>query len=121
MGIKIAIASSDGLVVDTHFGHAERFTIIETAVDGSHAIVDSRDVGAFCGAAGDLDATVGRLADCSYVLASRIGPCGERALAARGITAFAVETSIDAAVKKILTYANRGARGAPGKENNDVV
>lgn len=46
---KVAVASSDGKIVDTHFGHAQSFLIFEVDEQtGAFEDVEERDVRAAC-------------------------------------------------------------------------
>lgn len=46
---KVAVASSDGKTVDTHFGHAQSFLIFEVDEQtGAFEDVEERDVRAAC-------------------------------------------------------------------------
>lgn len=50
MNYRIAVATSDGKQVDTHFGHASSFLILEVDEDtGSYEDVEERAVNAACG------------------------------------------------------------------------
>lgn len=108
MGFKIAIATTDGKIVNEHFGKAEKFAIVEANMDGSFAFVETRDTRATCtGGAhddGGLERTAELLSDCEYVLVSRIGPGAEDRLARQGVTAFAISLPINEAVAKLAEY-----------------
>jgi len=111
MTYKIAAASTDGKVVNQHFGRAKKFYIIDVSDDGIFHFEVIRETSAACenGEHSDdsLDRNVSLLSDCSYVLVSRIGPGAEYALNKKGITAFAISDYIDTAIEKIIKYHNR--------------
>lgn len=111
MAYKIAIASTDGKVVNQHFGRAEKFYIVNVYDDGTFKYESARNITAACGAEGHSEDTLTRntalLSDCTYVLVSQIGPGAEYALNKRGITAFTISHYVDAAIEKIITYHNR--------------
>lgn len=111
MSYKIAVASTDGKVVNQHFGRAEKFYIIDVLDDGTFHFEVTRETAAAC-AGGEhsddsLERNVSLLSDCSYVLVSRIGLGAEYALNKKGITAFAISHYIDTAIEKIIVYHNR--------------
>ena len=51
-----------------------------------------------------MEKRVELLADCKYVLVSRIGQRAENALEEKGIFAFAIPALIDHAVQKLVSY-----------------
>ncbi len=110
MSYKIAVASSDGKVVNVHFGQAEQFYIIEVADNDSYKVVEKRNANAACGQEGHSEkgllASAQLLADCKYVLVSRIGPGAERVLAQENVTAFSIGLIIENAVEKLIRYEN---------------
>lgn len=88
--MKIAVASSDGIVINTHFGRADSFYIYESQGEVIQ-FVEKRVGKPFChfGEHEDnqlLDA-VELLADCTKVYVLQIGRGAEEALLARGIQA----------------------------------
>lgn len=112
MAYRIAIASTDGKVVNQHFGKAEKFYVINVEDDNdSYELFDIRLVEPACQAGehsdSGMEAVVSLLSDVKYVLVSQIGPGAERALKNAGITAFAVSHYIEEAVKKIMEYNHR--------------
>ena len=114
MSYKIAVATSDGHTVDTHFGHALDFTIIEVADDGSFSEVERRNAFAACdgGCSDDsMERAAANLADCEFALAAKIGPHAINALAHHGVTALDCVIAIDEAVAKIHAYRQRTRAG----------
>lgn len=111
MAYKIAVASTDGKVVNQHFGRAEKFYIISVLVDGTFHFESVRDMSSACQDGGHSEEGLARnvslLSDCSYCLVSQIGPGAEYALNKQGITAFAISHYIDTAIEKIVVYHNR--------------
>ena len=110
MSYKIAVATSDGHTVDTHFGHAEDFTILEVADDGSYSEVERRNAFAACdGTCSDdaMERAAVNLADCEFVLAAKIGPHAINALARHGVTPLDYVIAVDEAVSKIHAYRKR--------------
>lgn len=108
MAYIVAVASTDGKVVNEHFGRADHFYILEVEKDGSFSVREKRQVNRVCdGGSHDEDAMLRRvklLADCDYVLVARIGPGAENALEAEKIAAFQIPDVISDAVQKLLSY-----------------
>ncbi len=108
MSYKIAVASTDGKVVNQHLGRAEKFYILEVNDENDFYYVENRDNIAACngGTHSDegLNLTVQLLSDCKYVLVSRIGPVAEYALRKKGVTALSISDYIEEAVKKLIFY-----------------
>jgi predicted Fe-Mo cluster-binding NifX family protein len=107
MSYKIAVASSDGKVVNQHFGKADQFLIFD-ADDEGYRFLELRKSTPPCNAfehdENALEQAAYRLSDCRVLLAARIGPGAQVALEARGIASFAVTELIDTALNKIILY-----------------
>ncbi len=89
--LKIAIASSDGKVINQHFGKARRFIIIESDGEGIK-VLEVRKNSPACGSleyGGHEDDVLGKsvslISDCEAVLCSRIGGGAYEELFSRGI------------------------------------
>lgn len=76
MAHRIAIASAGGTMVDTHFGHAERFEVYDID-DGGSAFVEARSARPACSGGrhdeSTFDATLAKLSDCEAIFVSVIG------------------------------------------------
>lgn len=131
MAYKIAVASSDGVNVDLHFGGAEFFDIYEVSDDGSFKLAEKRQVqdslsesqscgqrregcgtvgcgngngsGAGCGN-GDGSAKVEQISDVRAVVAAKIGFNVTKALEKKAIASFDVECPVQEALEKITKY-----------------
>ncbi|MBO5199440.1 MAG: dinitrogenase iron-molybdenum cofactor biosynthesis protein [Lachnospiraceae bacterium] len=110
MKTKIAVASTDGKVVNQHFGKAEVFYIIEADTEHREPLrlKEIRQVTAFC-EGGDhkddrLDEAIERIADCEYVLVSRIGYRAANAVEAKGIKVFELPGIISESLEQMLNY-----------------
>ncbi len=108
MAYKIAVASTDGKVVNQHFGRAEKFYILEVNDENEFYYVEERKTAAPCSGGTHSDnglaLAVRVLSDCKYVLVSQIGAGAEYELNKKGVTAFAISHYIDEAVKKLVYY-----------------
>lgn len=137
MSFKVAVATSDGVNVDTHFGQARSFAVYTVDEDGAfersgtveipaHAEAASQGAatapggcgsGGGCGGgqggcgAGAGGAAPATLAACfegvSYVLAAHAGNRMCKALGARGVTLLAVELPLADALAKVAVYEAR--------------
>ena len=89
MSYRIALATSDRIVVNRHFGHADGFLIVE-AEDQEDRVVEYREVSPACDGGTHREASlydvIRLLADCRYVAASRIGPGARSTLIEFGLT-----------------------------------
>ena len=103
----IAVASSDGVTINEHFGQARKFLVYQVAEDGTYQQQEQREILPYVGCGSSPhshEATVAQLAGVDVVLALQIGPGAAESLQAKGITAFGVKGVID----RILTsYGKR--------------
>ena len=108
MSYKIAVASTDGKVVNQHFGKADQFYIIEVDDESRYKLVELRKLPPVCqGGDHDDDAiqrNVKLLSDCQYVLVSRIGQRAENELEGQGISVYIIPDIIDDALNKLISY-----------------
>ncbi|WP_374404061.1 nitrogenase cofactor biosynthesis protein NifB [Niveibacterium sp.] len=77
--VRMAVASSTGAEIDTHFGHAKHFHIFEVSAEEIRAL-GTRAAAQYCGGeadCGEADNTLARtlaaLSDCEVMLCARIG------------------------------------------------
>lgn len=110
---KIAVASSDGIVVNSHFGRAEDFLIYRLEIDNENdcwlkEFIELRKVAPVCqGGNHDdnrLQETAKLFSDCKYVLVSRIGQGATFALEGKGITPMELPGMIDESIEKLIVY-----------------
>jgi predicted Fe-Mo cluster-binding NifX family protein len=108
MSYKIAIASTDGKVINQHFGKAEKFYIMEVKENEEYELLEVRTQQAPCSKSShkeeELLQAVNSVADCRYILVSHLGPAAEYALNKKGVTAFVISHYISEAVKKLIQY-----------------
>lgn len=88
--MRIAAASSDGKLINQHFGHAKDFYIFEKEADRFHYL-ELRSGRPFCNGGehdnDELADAIDLIEDCSYVLVVQIGNGAELELNKRGIIA----------------------------------
>lgn len=106
---KLAIATSDGLTVNEHFGHAQLFRVYELDQNG-HRFIEVRDAVAVCQQQLGHDTTrfdkiAELLSDCSAVLVQKIGEGAAAYLIGKGVRVFEVSGMIDAVLDKFASDA----------------
>ena len=111
---RIAAASTDGKVINEHFGEASSFLIYDIDECGWN-FIERREVKPLCGACegrcdDSLSASVEALADCTAVVAEKIGPTGRRALALHDISFFEQPDDIENALTKLAVYYTKTKR-----------
>ncbi len=105
---KVAIASTDGISINEHFGRAEEFLIYEVNEGGTYQFLEHRKNNPHCStekAHHTADATAELLADVKVVLVSQIGPGAAKALEAKGVVPLTVTGTIE---KALQAYGKRG-------------
>lgn len=106
--LKMAVATSDGKVINQHFGKARRFIVIES--DGEEIkVLEVRENSPACGSleygghADDaLEKSISLIKDCNAVLCSRIGGGAAGELQNRGIEPVEAPGFIE---ENVLAYA----------------
>ncbi len=106
--LKMAIASSDGKVINQHFGKARKFIIIESDGEGIK-VLEVRENDPSCGtleygghADDALEKSVSLINDCDAVLCSRIGGGAAEGLQSMGIEPVEAPGFIE---ENVLAYA----------------
>lgn len=105
---RVGIATSDGIVVNQHFGRADQFAIVDVDDNRKIRYVERRSVDPICIGRNhnekQLEANIEKLRDCQYILVSRIGQEAANELERHGIEAFEIPGTIQDAVNKLLAY-----------------
>ena len=105
---KIAVASTDGKVVNQHFGRADTFYILETDENNGFTCIEIRKSPPVCEGGehddNNMKKRVQSLADCEYVLVSRIGIRAENELNNAGIDVYEIPGYIEESVDKLMKY-----------------
>ena len=107
MSYKIAFASSDGKVVNQHFGKADKFHIVEINEDNKkYKFIESRDNVPSCSnfqhSEDSLLNSVKVINDCKAVFVAKIGPGASAKLGSKGIQAIEAPYFIEDILDKIL-------------------
>ena len=105
---KVAVASTDGISINEHFGRAKEFLIYEVEESGEYTFLERRESNPHCVHEGNdhtVPSTAQLLADVEVVLVVQIGPRAEKELQSQGVLALPVKSTIDKALK---AYGKRG-------------
>jgi nitrogen fixation protein NifX len=105
MSYKIAFASSDGKVVNQHFGRTKQFLIVE--IDGKdHKYIETRINDPSCQDFQHTEEAMSRsielISDCRAVFVARIGQGALAQVEARGIKGIEAPYFIEDILKKVL-------------------
>lgn len=110
MTYKIAVASSDGKVVNQHFGHCRQFLIFETEDEGRWKFIEKRDTCPACSSGEhsevSMQQVVTMLSDCKAVVAAQIGLGAIQALTLVKIRAFCAVGLIEQVLEKVNETLN---------------
>ena len=111
---KVAIATTDEINVNLHFGHADEFSIYEVdAESGEGEHVERRKIaqtgcsGEGCWGSEVFDSIADQLSDVEYVLAAKIGPHAVNSLSRKQIIALDVVVPIVEALHKVRDYRDK--------------
>ena len=106
--MRVAVASSDGKVINQHFGKATQFLIFELN-KYSYKFIELRINQPACAASefgshneSRLEQTMNKISDCSVVLCSRIGTGIKELLQKKGIRAIEAPFPIEDELKMIM-------------------
>lgn len=105
---RIALATSDGIVVNQHFGRADKFRIYDIRQDNTFQFAQERNVVPVC-QGGNHDTakmkeTCGYLSDCKYVLVSKIGQGAANVLELEGVSPMELPGMIEESIKRLIAY-----------------
>lgn len=105
--ILIAVASSDGIVVNQHFGKTDAFYIYEKKNDAIK-FVEKRQVSPICESGNHdekkLTANMERLSDCDYLLVSRVGNGAANKAESLGISCYEIPGIIEESIEQMQNY-----------------
>ena len=104
----VAVASTDGETVNTHYGKAESFYIYSVDDEEGFELFEKRSVTPVCQdgshSKSQMEAHIRQFKDCKYVIASKIGIAAAQALTVQGITSMELPGTIDDAMLKVWKY-----------------
>lgn len=105
---KIAVASSDGIVVNQHFGHAEKFLIYEVKGNGNFDFIEIRTTEPVCHYGnhedGKLIENLQKIQDCKYLLVSKIGTGASILAQQLGVTPMELPDMIEKSIRKVISF-----------------
>lgn len=107
--VRIAAASTDGKLINQHFGRADKFYILEADEETSgYRLVEIRETIPVCHRGEHeekkMEEAVKNISDCHIVLVSKIGMRAQGELERFGIEAFEIPGMIDEAVDQLIRY-----------------
>lgn len=104
---KVAVASTDGITINEHFGRTKEFWIYEVNETGAYTFLERREIHQNIKLYHKHSASkvIELLADVEAVLAAQIGRQAELELQAKGILSLAVTSLVD---KALVSYGKRG-------------
>lgn len=105
--ISIAVASSDGIVVNKHFGRASKLYIY--IISGEELkLLEMREVTPVCNGGNhddiQLEENMKIIADCDYLLVARIGNGAVQAAAKYNIDAYEIPGIIEESIDQLIRY-----------------
>jgi predicted Fe-Mo cluster-binding NifX family protein len=104
---KVALATSDGKMVNQHFGHCRKWSIVEID-DDAYKFLELREIAPACqnGEHTDVGMTqaVEALSDCRAAVAFRAGPGATAQLTRRGVSVFEFGGTVYDAIDKLMKY-----------------
>ena len=105
---RVAVATTDNIHVNQHFGRSESFLIVDVDECGNYEEAEQRFVNPVCrGGHHDNDKMkrgVEGIRDCDFVLAARIGPGAVYELEQQGIAAFEMVGTVWESLKRLDDY-----------------
>jgi nitrogen fixation protein NifX len=105
MGVRVAVASSDGTRVNDHFGRARSFRIYQRTEDAWVFLENRENLPACVGhehAAAALERTADLIADCRAVVVEQVGSGAVDVLLARRIMPFMLAGTVEEALTTLL-------------------
>lgn len=103
----MALATSDGLEVDVHFGQASRFDVYRIQ-NSSFTFLESRVVKPLCQHPGHnnarLEQAITVLSDCAVVVCAQIGPAAQNMVEGAGISCYELAAPLQQAIGQVVSY-----------------
>ncbi|MGN1089558.1 MAG: NifB/NifX family molybdenum-iron cluster-binding protein [Huintestinicola sp.] len=104
---RIALSSTDGIVVNCHFGHSKRFLIAEIDTEtGSYRFEEPRNVTPCCSdrdhTDSSIDAVLEVLSDVQAVMVCKIGTEAAHYLEHKGMAVYEAPYPINELIEKII-------------------
>ncbi|HOF32588.1 MAG TPA: NifB/NifX family molybdenum-iron cluster-binding protein [Spirochaetota bacterium] len=110
MSYKVAVASTDGNIIDLHFGHADRFHIYSVSEQGN-SLIELRSVKKYC--AGQTECsedkmdTLKAVSDCDAIISKVIGLSPKKKLEEIGVKVFSMVDTVDSGLKNVYSVLSQ--------------
>lgn len=105
---RIAVASSDGIVVNQHFGKSRLFFIYTVDEEEGIRLLERREVTPVCEGGNHDDErlreNLEKLKDCHYLCVARIGDGAARAAEEYNIESFEIPGIIEESIEQLIKY-----------------
>lgn len=105
MGIRVAVASTDNIVINQHFGHTKHFYIYDILGKDEYEFIEDRCVSPPCSFGEHdqnmLEEAVRTILDCQYILCYRIGAGASGLLLEHGIHSYEMGDYITSSFKQL--------------------
>lgn len=104
---KIAVSSTDGVLINEHFGRAKQFYIYEITENEEVKFIELRENAPTCTGDynhGQIEEAAKLLSDVNVVLTFHIGPTATKILQSQGVNVYTLTGPIE---KALNTYAKR--------------
>lgn len=108
--VNVAVASEEGMEVDTHLGQADRFLIYGPREDGLPCLLGTRTAPPPGGGSARWEELAMTLSDCFALLAAGAGDNPRKALGAHGVQVLVTDADVVGAVE-VLYGLNKRGRG----------
>ena len=105
---NVAVASSNGMDIDMHLGHASTILIYGPREDGLSCLLETRTAPPKGGGAQRWDALANLLPDCFIFLAASAGDSPRKALAEKGVPVQICDSQIDPMVDQFYSTGKKG-------------
>lgn len=104
---RFGIATTDGIVVNQHFGRAEKFYVYEVE-EGKYKKVECREVPPVCQGGEHDDTqmlkTIKSLSDLDCLIVSRVGIRAQQMLEQNGLSVYEMPGMIEESIQKVYGY-----------------
>ena len=107
---NVAVASSSGMDIDLHLGHAVRLLIYGPREDGLSCLLETRDAPESGGGSSRWERLADVLSDCFVLLTASAGDSPKRILGDRGLTVLVTDGEIEGTVDVLYGGGKKGKK-----------
>ncbi len=105
MAYRVAFASSDGIVVNQHFGRAQKFQVYQVNTSNEASFIEERRNTPSCQgfehSEEALEAVIEVIKDCRFLFVSRVGPGAYDELRRHGIEAYEMPIEVQEIINNL--------------------